>query len=518
MKKGLLSVSLISLLSLVALTGCNNGGNESTTSSEGVVSSSEEVKLEALENFLEATLDANGTVEDSEFVKHEYLGAHKGFVNTFLGEYVDYGTTGYINIEDYGTYEIEIVDEEVFEVEFVYPVEIDYTEQSYTVFDIGYFGAEATWVVNEDGSFTTDDEDLAFVFAYMDGLSSFFYDFSEFEVTLDIDNDGDAVATIILGGSAKYDDYEFALDVYDIGATENAAVEAYLASDPTFAPLPGFSDDFIEELEYETDTTFGTDTLPFPNGITYAASESLFMMGLIDYKSGDLSTTYAAQLEEAGFTLDKDLSDLAGEDYGYIDYVYSKEVGEEDEKFYAPKLYVEFYFYSTDLMSKDTAALYPYGEFMVFAWGEHEKKPELLDEYELDARISSVTLPGDDIQNAYPAIDLGGKATKIEYLDLTEKYQALYGQWGYIEDFVASVKIYIEDEEDALSIAGAYGEALVDAGFEYDEYWDSYDIYLDVEDGEDFLEYDVSVDFEVAYDYLTGEYLGYITFNFEIYA
>ena len=122
--------------------------------------------------------------------------------------------------------------------------------------------------------------------------------------------------------SGNYRDLEYAnCSLTDIGTTKiNAKVDAFLKTNPTFAPATGWD---TETLAYIQSQAPGF-TLPFPAGTSYAYSMPADAEeGLIysDLGCGNKNTAYGAVITGLGFTLDTQNSQTAN---GL--YIYTKEI------------------------------------------------------------------------------------------------------------------------------------------------------------------------------------------------
>ena len=316
----------------------------------------------------------------------------------------------------------------------------------------------SNWYKKNDGvTYETMDPDAMSAISTVSGLTNMAntlmiaFDFISAKATVE-----NNVITILMDA---YFDIEMApvaaakVVISDIGTTKDEAVENYLKNPREVAPATTWSETQLVTInEY-----FGADKaieLPFPNRASYAISavgQPTYQEVMIrDYLSGDIRSSYGAQLLRAGFENITEEGDTAN--------VYEKEV-EDANGLSTFTVYVSYS--SNAKLVEDygvnVASLYPNGLFQI----------EAVYSYSLTGVTNGSIAQVDGwvsnhfASNAFPSLATAfSNASKASIQDDTAGYNAYFRQslgisFDYF-DRVATSKIYIESEDDAKAAIADY--------------------------------------------------------------
>ncbi|MDY5440903.1 MAG: hypothetical protein SPG64_01600 [Candidatus Enteromonas sp.] len=338
--------------------------------------------------------------------------------------------------------------------------------EGFSFFDGGYgigelydspvsFTSHRLWYEDEENLYHTNSNSIAASVASLTGLAdlenSYGIELTAGSVYGSVSEDGQGIELSMettMGGQVVAKGY---ITITDIGTASNEVVENYLESPTVFKAKTGWS-----EEDNAVISQYFSATLPFPEGATYTLSVSgLSSHGevlIADCASGDLSSSYKAQLESNGYTVTYDTD--------HSMYVAEKSVT-ESQVITEHTVYFTFFSKSTiaQLYGEETASLYPYGRFQIEAYSSSTK----INTYE--EGIAALAKYED-----FPTPSFNGVSHCV-IADYSDSYAP------YLSVFVL-VDFYCEDQATALQNLTAYVQTLISLGYVADSASTDYDVIL----------------------------------------
>jgi hypothetical protein len=476
MQKKILVVALGSLV-LAALAGCTNSqasSNPSEVSSEAPsVSSSQESSVSSapdydgvLKAFLAKVEARNLTVEVKDWCNFQFFGKDAIYdtyeaASGYEGQHDAVMRVGLIGVFNFA---IDSSNNLVFG-NCLTPV-------SDTNLDLFYYTPDllassfSLWTRGEGFSWTSTDKDaVGTALAGLNGYGSSASDFT-YKTTLTLAEDG-SKASFACTATYNKKDYPLVAEFSALGSTKNEAIDAAIANPPDIPAATAWSADQKSLM-----TTFSGEAIPFPAGNSYAASfdpqtdDDGNQTGYqyLDFSSGDILADYQAALLSAGWTLSSRTTpeaDLKSD--GYVHYIYEKTKSEQTTSAGKVVYQLQVEFEPVSAMGDSTQALYPNGEFKIFA-GTYEYPMEYtFDAAGLNAYYAKITKTDGSV--AIPTLTISDKVTAIKVEDDTKLFNDTYGSWGYSWINYSIATLSVDAEADMQTEVASYGAALVKAGF-----------------------------------------------------
>jgi hypothetical protein len=487
--KKLTSAALLSLALL--LSACGKGG-ESTpvdTSAEATDSSAissdsgteessveEETSAQKVKNlFTTLATTNNGTyVSAGYFTEYHYEGGMFHLLDSSVR--TSYWGYGEAKIDNYGIAQFGYTNDTMgVDADRCYIVSpntnITYRDYNHILADLGESGKNIEFTeASRSHTFSTTDAEFIQSLCDLDGLGfdGVADEFTTIKAYFNLTDDGKGFEKIgysLKGSKSGYRDLEYAnCSLTDIGTTKiNAKVDAFLKTNPTFAPATGWD---AETLAYIESQAPGF-TLPFPSGTSYAYSMPADAEeGLIysDLGCGNKNTAYGAVITGLGFTLDTQNSQTAN---GL--YIYTKEIAAASGV-HGAKTAIIATMYQT--ATGDAATLYPNGVWNVYFFVQQDSAVENVSLADVNAEFASKKLPSNPSASILPTLTLTEGYTKIDFIDATDEfissmstYAAYYGltiSFSYC--YCAEVHVYYPEASVDAAIADL-GAQLIAAGY-----------------------------------------------------
>ena len=300
---------------------------------------------------------------------------------------------------------------------------LTYKEYNHILADLGESGKNITFVESSRNHiFSTNDEEFVQSLVDLDqlGIDSVADEFNEIKAYFNLSEDGKSFESIgySLKGSksGNYNDVSYSgCTLTNIGTTaKNAKVEAYVKSNPTFAPATAWD---AATLAYFAQSAGSVSfTLPFPAQTSYAYSmPANASNGLIfaDLGSGNKNTAYGQTLIGAGFALDTENSDANNNLY-----IYTKTI-QERQGFQGEKTAIVGLSYTA--ASEEVANIYPNGVWSIYCFVETQTSFENVTLADVNTELASHKLLSNPAASILPALTLPEGCTKIDYLDATDE-------------------------------------------------------------------------------------------------
>ena len=353
---------------------------------------------------------------------------------------------------------------------------ISYRDYNHILADLGESGKNIEFSeASRSHTFSTNDAEFIQSLCDLDGLGvdGIADEFTTIKAYFNLTDDGKGFEKIgySLKGSksGKYRDLEYAnCSLTDIGTTKiNAKVDAFLKTNPTFAPATGWDAETLAYIESAEAPGF---TLPFPAGTSYAYSMPADAEeGLIysDLGCGNKNTAYGAVITGLGFTLDTQNSQTAN---GL--YIYTKEIAAASGV-HGAKTAVIATMYQT--ATGDAATLYPNGVWKVYFLVQQDSAVENVSLADVNAEFASKKLLTTPTASILPTLTLPEGCTKIDFIDGTadtlselQQYIKILAARGYnitvTYCYAAEVHFYYP-EASADDVVANLKAQLVAAGF-----------------------------------------------------
>jgi hypothetical protein len=475
MQKKILIVALGSLL-LGALTGCGENAASSLDSSEAPVSSSSEETLAtsvdttdydgALRTFLAKVKTRNLTVEVKDWCSFQFFGQDAVYDTYKSGSGYEGQHDAAIRVGQKGIFNFSIDSSNAL----VYGNCL--TPVSATDLDTFYYTPKllentfSSWKRGTGYTWTsTDKNSVGTTLAGFNGYGSYASEFT-YSTTLTLAADGSSAS---FACTATYDskNYSLVAEFSALGTTTNAAIDAAIA---TPADIPAAT--AWNANQKALMATFSGETIPFPAGTSYAASFDAQTdddgnptgYQYLDFSSGNILSDYQSALVGAGWTLSsRTTAEDDMENDGYVHYLYEKTKSEQTTSDGKIVYQLQVEFEPADKMSSDTAAIYPNGEFKIFAGTYEYPMQYTFDAAGLNAYYAKITKTDGSV--AIPTLTISAKVTAIALEDDTKLMNSAYGGWGFswVSDSVATLSV--EAEADMQTETSSYGASLIAAGF-----------------------------------------------------
>ena len=442
MMKKLTSAALLSLaLILASCTG--NGETPATSSLENSDSASTSLEgdsaassTEAPEQTLAEKVKAlfttlaetnNGTYTSKGWFTEQHFG--DGMLHLLdSSKRTDAWGYGEAKIANYGIaqflYTNDTMGVDADNVSIVSPnANLTYKEYNHILADLGESGKNITFVESSrTHTFSTSDEEFIQSLVDLDqlGIDDVASEFTEIKAFFNLSEDGKSFEEIgySLKGpkSDNYGDISYSgYTLTNIGTTaKNAKVEAYVKTNPTFAPATAWD---AATLAYFAQSAGSISfTLPFPSQTSYAYSmPASASSGLIyaDLGSGNKNSAYGQALIGAGFALDTENSDANNNLY-----IYTKTI-QERQGFQGEKTAIVGLSYTA--ASEEVADIYPNGVWSIYCFVETQTSFENVTLADVNTELASHKLLSNPATSILPALTLPEGCTKIDYLDATDE-------------------------------------------------------------------------------------------------
>ena len=300
---------------------------------------------------------------------------------------------------------------------------LTYKDYNHILADLGESGKNITFAESSRNHiFSTNDEEFIQSLVDLDqlGIDDVADKFTEIKAYFNLSEDGKTLENIgySLKGSKSdnYDDVSYSgHTLANIGTTaKNDKVEAYVKSNPTFAPATAWD---AATLAYFAQSAGSVSfTLPFPAQTSYAYSmPANASNGLIyaDLGSGNKNTAYGQTLIGAGFALDTENSDADNNLY-----IYTKTI-QERQGFQGEKTAIVGLSYTA--ASEEVANIYPNGVWSIYCFVETQTSFENVALADVNTELASHKLLSNPAASILPALTLPEGCTKIDYLDATDE-------------------------------------------------------------------------------------------------
>lgn len=534
MKKQLLLLSLGLLLASCG-TGANStpasqpaGESEGTSSSESLPpaeESSEKTKADTLKELFAAMASTGICSYNDGMATSTYLGGDKGMLYVLGTRYQTVGMPigyGISRLPNYGLvsyyYQNDTAGVDASSLEIVSPNKaVTFEDYDNSVKELGECGKVVTFTESaRTHTFTTTDEDFVNALLVLDGNESLIDVYPTVKATVTLNDEGTEMTLgyILDGHATETKVSNTGMTISNVGTAKNTNVETFLASNPTITKPTAWSTDVIEALSSLKEGF----TLPFPAGATIAASMPMSSLGngivnlFRDLGSGNISAAYGAALVAAGFVAEPDFNDPTNGLTGY-----SKVLNEAEGLQGKTTLYVVLRFTAT---TGENAKFYPNGIFDILLLAETE--PAVVTAAQLNTELSQYKRHWAPTTNVFPTLDFGTNATKIEYMNQTEEYEAeineYYAYYGYDVTFSfeisAAVNVYYPTLAEANAAVTALGTTFTAAG--YNASATSAGVYQ-LSDPTQASNYMALASVEVAKSQ-TGAYAGYISMELDYYS
>jgi len=442
MMKKLTSAALLSLaLILASCTG--NGETPATSSLENSDSASTSLEgdsaassTEASEQTLAEKVKAlfttlaetnNGTYTSKGYFTEQHFG--DGMLHLLdSSKRTDAWGYGEAKIANYGIaqflYTNDTMGVDADNVSIVSPnANLTYKDYNHILADLGESGKNITFAESSRNHiFSTTDEEFIQSIVDLDqlGIDDVASEFTEIKAYFNLSEDGksfEGIGYSLKGSkSGNYNDVSYSgCTLTNIGTTaKNDKVEAYVKSNPTFAPATAWD---AATLAYFAESAGSVSfTLPFPAQTSYAYSmPANASNGLIyaDLGSGNKNTAYGQTLIGAGFTLDTENSDANNNLY-----IYTKTI-QERQGFQGEKTAIVGLSYTA--ASEEVANIYPNGVWSIYCFVETQTSFENVTLADVNTELASHKLLSNPAASILPALTLPEGCTKIDYLDATDE-------------------------------------------------------------------------------------------------
>ena len=490
--KKLTSAALLSLALLLSACGKPGESIPEDTSAEatdstaissdsGVEESSveEETLAQKVKNlFTTLATTNNGTyVSAGYFTEYHYEGGMFHLLDSSVR--TSYWGYGEAKIDNYGIAQFGYTNDTMgVDADMCYNVSpntsITYRDYNHVLADLGESGKNIEFAeASRSHTFSTNDAEFIQSLCDLDGLGfdGVADEFTTIKAYFNLTDDGKGFEKIgysLKGSKSGYRDLEYAnCSLTDIGTTNiNAKVDAFLKTNPTFAPATSWD---AETLAYIESQAPGF-TLPFPSGTSYAYSMPADAEeGLIysDLGCGNKNTAYGAVITGLGFTLDTQNSQTAN---GL--YIYTKEIAAASGVHGAKTAIIATrYQTATD----EATTLYPNGVWSVYFFVQQTNAVENVSLADVNAEFASKKLLTTPTASILPALTLPEGCTKIDFIDgtadmlseLREQIEVL-AAYGYnitvTYCYAAEVHFYYP-EASADDVVANLKAQLVAAGF-----------------------------------------------------
>lgn len=476
------------------LSACNNGGNSqpADTSAEATDSTAissdsgteessveEETSAQKVKNlFTTLATTNNGTyVSAGYFTEYHYEGGmFHLFDSSVRTSYWGYGEA---KIDNYGIAQFGYTNDTMgVDADMCYIVSpntnMSYRDYNHILADLGESGKNIEFTeASRSHTFSTTDAEFIQSLCDLDGLDfdGVADEFTTIKAYFNLTDDGKGFEKIgySLKGSksGNYRDIEYGnCSLTDIGTTKiNAKVDAFLKTNPTFAPATGWD---AETLAYIESQAPGF-TLPFPSGTSYAygmpadAEEGLIYS---DFGCGNKNTAYGAVITGLGFTLDTQNSQTAN---GL--YIYTKEIAPASGV-HGAKTAIIATMYQT--ATGDAATIYPNGIWNIYFMVQQNNSATNVTLADVNAEFATHKLRNNPAASILPALTLTSGYTQIDYLDVSEDFSEsmtyyiyqMYQRVIYLSYcYSAEVHVHYASEADADAAIASLSSQILAAGY-----------------------------------------------------
>ncbi len=372
-------------LPLITLISCGNPATVSDSSSSEVTSSSSVTNGRAIDAFFAATKDDNGTItKDDGGVVYYYGEATMEYFPNGKQE-------GYITNGDAGIYDFTLDANGNVTLGQYYSDGTFYKDGLNLSLFTDYVGDTLSFEAIGD---TGTDFELQLhsmlarcLYRFGDWSGTYFNYLSRMTMTLNQQSNSLMVYYVYQDPYTE-EEVEHSYAIENVGSTNNAAVNAFLANPTGAVTRTSFSERFLSG----EDGLFsaGRGTIPFPKDASVkfrddgesnvAISDEILSLGFTDQNVDDYRASYAEQLLAAGFAYEKDedgntitytskdyswkMTKIAVEQNGYIQESLCSVLMQYDGE--TREMYVGFTFWNQDLESADLT----YPNALLDAWNK----------------------------------------------------------------------------------------------------------------------------------------------------
>ncbi len=517
-KKLLLTLSTLAL----GLAACGGGGTSSSAASSSSSASASSSASSATSSAVSSEESSSVSSEESsssesssvsETLIEQFFGnigegnftmTDEGYLSlTAISEeavYYDYGTkaSGYVLYEETRIFDF-VIEENAVKLTGEETAPEAWTGGSlFPLLTTPYLlvGSEDYWYENDDGTYSTEDEDIIAITCALGSYSSAAAAYIT-SVTLDIEDDASSgllSATIDTGENQ----YPIALTIDQLGTTTNAAIEAYLADPYEYvAPVdPGYLALYNAKVAEARNFTLTNLSDGDAWSTLYAVSDVAYFTAYSDvakgYGAADAGrliydgNVYTFNLNEAGAVANLAFESAVDPDYPSLyDYIYSPlDCLDAEFEYVADGVYT-----TTDAMvAKVVAALNGYSSYSSYIDSVNVKIAEdgssatfeaVSSAFEASVAVTNIgttEVKGitEYFKNPYTPV------AKTDWTDATKAiFTEAFGEVipfypGFTEkmvetDYLDSYGFYLVEDQGSADDAVAYGAILVENGWVLDE-------------------------------------------------
>ena len=460
-----------------SLAASSDNGSDTTSSVEEQTSAQ---KIKALFTTLAETGNATYVSNKMKFTEYHY---GDGMLHIFdASQRTSIWGYGEAKIANYGiaqfAYTNDTVGVDASMTTIVSPnTNLAYKDYNHILNDLGESGKNITFTeASRSHTFSTTDAEFVQSLMELDGVDYYYditvEDFNSAKAYFNLSDDGKSLVNFgytLTGyqGQANASLEMTGSSLSNIGTTAiNTKVDAYLKTNPTFAPATAWDAD---TLAYIAEAAPGL-TLPFPSGTSYAYSmPANTESGLIfsDIGSGNRNDAYGAVLTGLGFALDNENSDADNDML-----VYTKTIREAQGLSQGKLVVYVGLQYQT--ATGELANIYPNGVWTVKLLSEEQF--ETVENVTLDAvnaELAAHKLLSNKAASILPTLTLPAGYTQIDYTNATSDFvymmtlMAQYSQMNisFTYCYYANITVHYANESDADAAITSLSSQLLAAGY-----------------------------------------------------
>lgn len=450
--------------------GTSNDANNSNVPAESSSVAPEKTRTEKLvELFGLMATGASSTFVEPTTVSTYYLGENIGILDIYSDTAIENGAEngGVLIAKNYGVFKYGYDDdaEDITSLDVISPnTSLLASDLVITTKTLGTIGKDLTWTESaRTHTFTTYDESFVTAVGGLLGYEKYISSYSTKKVAFKITEDGKTINNMELTLSGAASDSGLRdvtisnMRIEKVGSTVDLGIESFAKNPTGIRAATAWSQ---AELNFFTTNYNASFDLPYPTGASWATYEYVTQNGIFvweDYKCGDKTTTYVAQLTAKGYILNQDESDATK---GV--YVYEKQIDETSRG--AIRQVVMVMFEAADAQNP----LYPYGTFTIASYVYRKTasgatgSAAVDDFYDVVDSEMSIMSP---TTQAFPQIDVGNPIsatytdeTEEEVYDLDYYIEAIDLVYGYLDAVYAT-------RAEAQAVVSSIISACVAAGF-----------------------------------------------------
>ncbi len=466
--------------------GTSNDANNSNVPAESSSVAPEKTRTEKLVELFELmATGASSTFVEPTTVSTYYLGENIGILDIYSDNAIENGGAengGVLIAKNYGvfTYTYDDDAEDITSLDVISPnTTLLTSDLVITTKALGTIGKDLTWTESaRTHTFTTYDESFVTAVCGLLGYEKYVSSYSTKKVAFKITEDGKTINNMELTLSGAASDSGLRdvtisnMRIEKVGSTVDLGIESFAKNPTGIRAATAWSQG---ELNYFTTYYHASFDLPYPTGATWATYEYVAQNGIFvweDYKCGDKTTTYVAQLTAKGYVLNQEESDAT---IGL--YVYEKELEETSRG--TIKQVVMVMFEAADAQNP----LYPYGTFTIASYVYRKTAAGgtggLFDN-EINTALSGAMSVSNPNTCILPELTLGN-AIDFEWVEDTDPTDYYY----YMDAFTGTATITYSTLDEAEAALEEIIATFVDYG--YTEYpTQSHDGYVYIYDGYDY--------------------------------